>query len=69
MAVWTFFSAAQIAKNSPELKIHIRNVAQDTSVYYSVMWKYAYLDTYCHILVPYLLDLLHTWRTPGLSGF
>ena len=36
MEVWTFFSAAPTAQNSPELKIHIRNVAQDTSVYYSV---------------------------------
>ena len=33
-----FFSAALTAKNSPELKIHIRNVDQDTSVYYSVEW-------------------------------
>ena len=32
-----FFSAAPTAQNSPELKIHIRNVAQDTSVYYSVV--------------------------------
>ena len=31
-----FFSAALTAQNSPELKIHIVNVAQDTSVYYSV---------------------------------
>ena len=29
-----FFSAAPTAQNNPELKIHIRNVAQDTSVYY-----------------------------------
>ena len=36
MAVWIFFSAALTAQNSPELKIHIRHVAQDTSVYYSV---------------------------------
>ena len=27
-------SAAPTAQNSPELKIHIRNVDQDTSVYY-----------------------------------
>ena len=32
-----FFSAALTAQNSPELKIHIRNVAQDISVYYSVV--------------------------------
>ena len=32
-----FFSAAPTAQNSPELKIHIRNVAQDTSAYYSVV--------------------------------
>ena len=38
MAVWIFFSAAPTAQNSPELKMHIRNVAQDTSVYYSVPW-------------------------------
>jgi restriction endonuclease S subunit len=31
-----FFSGAPTAQNSPELKIHIRNVAQDTSVHYSV---------------------------------
>ena len=37
MAVWVFFfSAALTSQNSPELKIHIINVAQDTSVYYSV---------------------------------
>ena len=28
-----FFSAAPTVQNSPELKIHIRNVAQDTFVY------------------------------------
>ena len=28
-----FFSAVLTARNSPELKIHIRNVSQDTSVY------------------------------------
>ena len=33
-----FFSAALTAQNSPELKIHVRNVAQDTSVYYSVAY-------------------------------
>jgi hypothetical protein len=32
MAVWIFFSAALTAQNSPELKIHIINVAQDTSL-------------------------------------
>ena len=31
IAVWIFF-AAPTAQNSPELKIHIRYVAQDTSV-------------------------------------
>ena len=31
-----FLSAALTAQNSPELKIHIRNVAQDTAVSYSV---------------------------------
>ena len=31
-----FLSASLTAQNSPEFKIHIRNVAQDTSVYYSV---------------------------------
>ena len=31
-----FFTPAPIAQNSPELKTHIRNVVQDTSVYYSV---------------------------------
>ena len=37
MAVWIFFlSAAPTAQSSQELKIHIRNVAQDASVYYSV---------------------------------
>ena len=37
MAVWIFsLSAAPTAHNSQELKIHIRNVAQDASVYYSV---------------------------------
>ena len=35
-ALTFFFSAALTAPNSPELKIHNRNVAQDTSVYYSV---------------------------------
>ena len=36
MAVWIFFlSPAPTAQNSQELKIHIRNVAQDTSVDYS----------------------------------
>ena len=36
--VWIFFlSAAPTAQKSPELKIHIMNVAQDTSVYYSVV--------------------------------
>ena len=29
-----FFSAAPTAQNSPELKIHIRNVTQSTSAYY-----------------------------------
>ena len=29
------------AQNSPELKIHIRNVARDTSVYYSVIGTYS----------------------------
>ena len=29
-----FFSPAQTAKNSPELKIHIKNLAKDTFVYY-----------------------------------
>ena len=41
MAVWivqVFFSAAPTALNSQELKIHIRNVAQVTSVYYSVVF-------------------------------
>jgi hypothetical protein len=36
---WQFgflFSTAPTAQNSPELKIHNRNVAKDTSVYYSV---------------------------------
>ena len=28
LAVWIFFSAAPTAQNSPELKIHKRNVAQ-----------------------------------------
>ena len=33
---WFFFLfAAPIAQNRPKLKIHIRNLAQDTSVYYS----------------------------------
>ena len=36
MAVWIFFSTAPTVPNSSELKIHIINVAQDTSVYYSV---------------------------------
>ena len=31
------FIAAPNAQNSPELKIHARNVAQDTSVYYYVL--------------------------------
>ena len=36
MAVWIFFSVAPIdCLKQPELKIHIRNVAQDTSVYYT----------------------------------
>ena len=34
----SFFSAAPTAQTSPELKIHIKNVAQDISVYYSVVW-------------------------------
>ena len=36
-----FLSAAPTAQNSPELKIHIKNVAQDTPAgpwYYSVIW-------------------------------
>ena len=34
MALMIFFlSAALIAQNSPEFKIHVRNGAQDTSVY------------------------------------
>ena len=33
-----FFSAALTTQNSPELKIHIRNVTQDTSVNYSVAY-------------------------------
>jgi hypothetical protein len=31
-----FFSAAPTAQNSLELKIHVRDVAQDTAVFYSV---------------------------------
>ena len=34
-----FFSAAQTPQNSSEFKIHFRNVAQDTSVYYSVVFS------------------------------
>ena len=37
MKVWIFFlSAALAAQNCPKLKIHTKNVAQDTSVYNSV---------------------------------
>ena len=36
MAVWIFFSAAQTAQNSPELKSHIRNVAED--MYFFVLF-------------------------------
>ena len=39
MAVWIFFLST--AQNSQELKIHIRNVAQVTSVYYSVVFYVA----------------------------
>ena len=35
--------ASPTAQNSPELKIRIRNVAQDTSVYYSVIWIWEFL--------------------------
>ena len=55
-----FFSAAPTAQNSPELKIHIRNVAQDTSLYYSVRpWRNFFSAStanlqgnVCHILLP-----------------
>ena len=33
-----FVSAAPTAQNSPQLKIHIINVAQDTSVYFSMVY-------------------------------
>ena len=32
-----FISAALTAQNSPGLTLHIGNIAQDTSVYYSVL--------------------------------
>ena len=35
-----FFPAASTAQNSPELKIDIRNVAQDT--YATTLWLYSY---------------------------
>ena len=55
-----FFSASPTAQNSPELKIHIRNVAQDTSLYYSVRpWRNFFSAStanlqgnVCHILLP-----------------
>ena len=37
-----YFFAAPTAQNTPELKIHVRNVAQDTSVYYSVVNTFIY---------------------------
>ena len=49
MAVWIFFSATSTAQNSPELKIHISNVAQNTSVYYSVMLTSAVSKYICLI--------------------
>ena len=51
MAVWIFFSAAPTAQNSPELKIHIRNVAQDTSVYYSVIFNMLVSCDFCLVLL------------------
>ena len=39
-AVWIFFSAFPTDQKSPELKIHIRNVAQDNSIYYSLIKTY-----------------------------
>jgi hypothetical protein len=36
-AVWIFFFVAPTAQNSPELKTDIRKLAQDTSVYCSVL--------------------------------
>ena len=42
-AVWIFFSAAPTAQNSPELKIHIRNVAQDEIPLSTTLWFYLQL--------------------------
>ena len=55
MAVWIFFSAAQTAQNSPELKVNIRNVAQDTSVYYSVVWTLSKIKTWLVMQKVYLI--------------
>ena len=38
MAVWIFFFAVPTAQNSQKLKNYIRNMAQDTSDYYSVVY-------------------------------
>ena len=50
---WNFFSA----QNSPELKIHIRNVAQDTSVYYSDFYLPTAVINYCQMFC----SLSHYW--------
>ena len=52
-----FFSASPSAQNSPDLKIHIRNVAQDTSVYYFVD-SWAILST-MRIVRLRLFDFFH----------
>ena len=49
MEVWIFFYAAPTAQNSPELKVHNRNVAQDTSVYYSVNTAMPMIASQCDV--------------------
>ena len=62
MAVWIFFSAAPTPKNSSEFKIHFRNVAQDTSVYNSVVFPLWTWNRSSY-------QLQQEWRKPILTDF
>jgi hypothetical protein len=72
MAVWIFFSAALTAQNSPESKIHIKNVAQDNSAYYSMNYTHLVWSASIHLteysLVSFFILTLVCTRTQVASN-